>query len=164
MRNTTSPYCLVLVCQAAANVTQLLSLWKAHLKVLQLLKTPVCNPSQSSAFRALNPGSRSCGVRSSTLGTHTKNYKECKNQETKADEGKQTQTPVSFFSYRATQTKPCVHPTAAGKQGMPETSPSRYWASCTPITLALPLILRGNINTLMAAPFFTSCVYKHRVC
>lgn len=42
-------------------------------------------------------------------------------------------------------------PTAAGKEGMPASSPSRYQASCTPIIPASPLILRGNINTLMAA-------------
>lgn len=76
-------------------------------------------------------------------------------EERKAGEGKQTQTPASFFS---SLLPPCAAQ-LQGSRGMPETSPSRYRASCTPITIALPLILRGNINTLMAASIFTSCVY-----
>lgn len=53
--------------------------------------------------------------------------------------------------------------TAAGKAGKPQPGPSRYQPSCTPIIPALPLILRGNVNTLMAA-FSLQAVFTNTGC
>lgn len=87
---------------------------------------------------------------------HKRRTKSKKSVERKAEESKQTLTPVECLSspteLRINEGLSTLAAAAVkGGREMPESSPSRYQASCTPITRASPVILRGNLTTLMAA-------------
>lgn len=100
---------------------------------------------------------------------HKRRAKSKKTAERKAEESKQTQTPVKCLSslteLRANEGLSALAAAAVrGGPGMPESSPSRYQASCSPHRPCIACDPARKHYHFDGSPLFTSCVYKHRVC